>query len=163
MKKHSHWFFHNRICCQSVFSSKVPYVPVNNKVHFPKDIISWQPAKTVWQNMQMRALGVVLKTERGFYGRCMADIWESRLFFQCFFFSFSHHATDFLPDFSSVLLYGCQNCKVHCAQDIISWQPAKTVWQNMQMRASTVGWNVGMFRYSSRYSMSNFVHMQPLV
>ena len=88
MKKHCQWFFHNRICCHSVFSSEVLYVSVNCKVHFPEDIISWQPAKTVWQNMQMRALGVVLKTERGFYGRCMADVWESRLFFQCFFFIF---------------------------------------------------------------------------
>ena len=76
--------------------------------------------------MQMRALGVVLKNGIGFYGRCMADVWESPLFF-IVIFAFFHHATDFLPDFSSVLLYGCQNCKVYYSEDIISGQPAKTV------------------------------------
>ena len=81
--------FFNRICCHSFFSFEVPYVSVNCKVHYPEDIIGWQPAKTVWQNMQMRALGVVLKNGRGFYGRCMADVWESWLFCQCFFFTFS--------------------------------------------------------------------------
>ena len=108
MKKHCHWFFHNRICCHSVFSSEVLYVSVNCKVHFPEDIISWQPAKTVWQNMQMRALGVVLKTERGFYGRCMADVWESRLFFQCFFFHFPTMQPIFFLIF---LLYYCTAVK----------------------------------------------------
>ena len=50
------------------------------------------------------------------YGRCMGK----SIIFSVFFFSFFYHATEFLPDFSSVLLYGCQNCKVHYAEDIIS-------------------------------------------
>ena len=72
LKKHYIWFFHNRICCHSVFSSEVLY-------------------------------------------------------------------------FSSVLLYGCQNCKVHYSEDIISGQPAKTVLQNMQMRARTDAHKTGHF------------------
>ena len=108
MKKHCQWFFHNRICCHSVFSSEVLYVSVNCKVHFPEDIISWQPAKTVWQNMQMRALGVVLKNGIGFYGRCMADVWESRLFFQCFFSQFFTMQPIFFMIF---LLYYCTDVK----------------------------------------------------
>ena len=71
---------------------------------------------------------------------------------------FSAHANDVLLDFSAVLLSRCQNCKMHFVEDIISWQPAKTVWQNMQMRALTGARNVGLFRYSMRYAMSNFVH-----
>ena len=100
--------FFNRICCHSFFSSEVPYVSVNCKVHYPEDIIGWQPAKTVWQNMQMRALGVVLKNGRGFYGRCMADVWESRLFFQCFFSQFFTMQPIFFMIF---LLYYCTDVK----------------------------------------------------
>ena len=90
------------------FSSEVPYVSVNCKVHYPEDIIGWQPAKTVWQNMQMRALGVVLKNGIGFYGRCMADVWESRLFFQCFFSQFFTMQPIFFMIF---LLYYCTDVK----------------------------------------------------
>ena len=64
----------------------------------------------------------------------MADVWQMYRhlygkvdYFFSVFFSFFHHAADFLDDFSSVLhvrtavlLYGCQNCKVHYSQDIIS-------------------------------------------
>ena len=100
--------FFNRICCHSFFSSEVPYVSVNCKVHYPEDIIGWQPAKTVWQNMQMRALGVVLKNGIGFYGRCMADVWESRLFFQCFFSQFFTMQPIFFMIF---LLYYCTDVK----------------------------------------------------
>ena len=100
--------FFNRICCHSFFSFEVPYVSVNCKVHYPEDIIGWQPAKTVWQNMQMRALGVVLKNGIGFYGRCMADVWESRLFFQCFFSQFFTMQPIFFMIF---LLYYCTDVK----------------------------------------------------
>ena len=100
--------FFNRICCHSFFSSEVPYVSVNCKVHYPEDIIGWQPAKTVWQNMQMRALGVVLKNGIGFYGRCMADVWESRFFFQCFFSQFFTMQPIFFMIF---LLYYCTDVK----------------------------------------------------
>ena len=88
----------------------------------------------------------------------MADVWQMYGkvdYFFSVFFSFFYHATEFLPDFSSVLLYGCQNCKVHYSEDIISGQPAKTVLQNMQMRARTDAYKNRPFCYSFCYSMSN--------
>ena len=73
-------------------------------------------------------------------------------FFTVIFF---HHATDFRHDFSSVLLYGCQNCKVRNSEDIISGQPAKTVWQIMQMRALERALSRVLFHYSVSKSDDN--------
>ena len=57
-----------------------------------------------------------------------------------------------------IQLYGCQNCKVHYIEDIISGQPAKTVWKIMQMRALESALSRGLFHYSKHYSMSKFHH-----
>ena len=130
--KNSNDYFSVQNFCNSDFSSEVLDVLVNCKVHFPEDIISWQPAKTVWQSMQMRAQEVSMKTGTKSIFRTLPYILHVRpLLAQ----KFMHHANDVPPDFSNVLLNLCQNCKMHFVEDVISWWTAKTVRKFMQMRA----------------------------
>ena len=149
--------FFNRICCHSFFSSEVPYVSVNCKVHYPEDIIGGQPAKTVWQNMQMRALGVVLKTGRGLYGRCMGKL----IIFSVFFF----HCFTMQPNFFLIfLLYYCTAVKtVKCIIQRTSSadslrKPSDKSCRCAWTRALERALSRGRFHYSRHYSLSKNHH-----
>ena len=84
-------------------------------MHSREDVGGWQPAKTVWQSMQMRAQEVSMKTGTKSIFRTLPYILHVRpLLAQ----KFMHHANDVPPDCSNVLLNLCQNCKMHFVEDV---------------------------------------------